>query len=746
MAEWLKLLKNTGLRSTMCEILAPAGDKNSAFAAINSGADAIYLGLKQFSARSSADNFGLDELKEIINYAVLFGVRVHVAMNTLVKQAETEDFINCAKAVWQAGADAIIIQDIFLGRAIKKACPQIVLHLSTQAGMCNEYGARLAAEFGFSRVILARETQFKDIEKIAKIIETEVFVQGALCTCFSGQCYLSSFAGGNSGNRGRCKQPCRKLYSIDRKGFEEKAYRISLSDLCAGENIIKLKDAGVYSFKIEGRMRRPEYVSAAVTYYKDILNGNTGAKSSDLSALKRTYNRGNYTRGLAFGQDKSFLSSAVQGHIGEYVGTVKVANGKFFCESAQKFVKGDGFKILRSGTELCGGVFDGEGKGGFYIRTSQRLKNGDKVFVTTDTTLNAALVSKQRTLSPVVSAWFEEGQFPRVSIDDVEYSGAEKLAAAESRPLSEEDITACFKKVGNLPLNVQFDKVCIKGRPYLGMGALNAFRRAAYEKFVSTLTFKDRNSLGANVTIPAPYNKNNSKTAVISTDLNGVRADIGILKLNSFDEDIKALTKDFSGEKFLFLPPFLSGDEVEKVKDIAVNFDGIYCDGFYGIVLARELNKPLFAGTGFNAANTFAAEYLKNNTKYYCISKELTLAESAPLRTENAFALYAGGIKVMDLVYCPFGRACQSCDKRRVYTLTDDAGRKFPLRRYETSVCRFELYNCANLLTAHGDFGALADFSVERDPVALSASLLEENALKNKLGKVTRGHGQSPVL
>ena len=197
----------------MSEILAPAGDEKSAYAAIDCGADAIYLGLTSFSARSSAENFDFPTLEKLIAYAHFFGVRVHVAMNTLVKEEEVPSFIETAVRAHNTGADALIIQDMYLGAYLKKVCPEICLHLSTQAGTCNAYGARLAKKLGFSRVILARETAFKDIEEIAKIIETEVFVQGALCTCFSGQCYFSSFAGGNSGNRGRCKQPCRKLYS-----------------------------------------------------------------------------------------------------------------------------------------------------------------------------------------------------------------------------------------------------------------------------------------------------------------------------------------------------------------------------------------------------------------------------------------------------------------------------------------------------------------------------------------------------
>ncbi|MDE5666958.1 MAG: U32 family peptidase, partial [Clostridia bacterium] len=381
----------------MSEILAPAGDKNSVFAAVNAGANAIYLGMKEYSARSSAENFDYENFEEIAKYCRAFGVKVYVAMNTLVKDGELEDFLSCVVKVWNKGADAIIISDVFLGKYIKDSCPEIVLHLSTQAGVCNTYGAKLAKEYGFDRVILARETAFEDVEEIAKIIETEVFVQGALCTCFSGQCYLSSFAGGNSGNRGKCKQPCRKKYSIDRAGFEERAYRLSLSDLCAGENVNKLIEAGVASFKIEGRMRRPEYVAAAVKYYRNLIdNCEKSADLSDLSDLKRTFNRGNYTKGLAFGQDKSFISSSVQGHIGEFVGVIRVENGKFLCQTRQKFVKGDCFKILRDGKEVGGATFCGEVKGGFSLSSKSRLKNGDKAFVTTDTGLNSRLLSLNR--------------------------------------------------------------------------------------------------------------------------------------------------------------------------------------------------------------------------------------------------------------------------------------------------------------------------------------------------------------
>lgn len=170
----------------MTEILAPAGDEQTAYAALRAGADAIYLGLTRFSARESAENFCVSALERLTREAHLLGTKVYVALNTLIKDDELSDFFISAREAWNAGADAILIQDIFLGRALKELYPEIVMHLSTQAGCCNVHGARLAKTCGFSRVVLARETPLADIAKISELIETEAFVQGALCTCFRG--------------------------------------------------------------------------------------------------------------------------------------------------------------------------------------------------------------------------------------------------------------------------------------------------------------------------------------------------------------------------------------------------------------------------------------------------------------------------------------------------------------------------------------------------------------------------------
>ncbi len=718
----------------MSEILAPAGDKNSAYAAINSGADAIYLGLDKFSARSSAENFGFESFTEICRFAHAFGVKVYVALNTVIKDNELESFFAAAQTAWNCGADALILQDLFLGKYLKSVAPQIKLHLSTQAGVCNFLGAALAKECGFDRVILARETKLSDIADISKIIETEVFVQGALCTCFSGQCYMSSFVGGNSGNRGKCKQPCRKLYSIDRKGFDGYAYRLSLADLSVGKDIDKFIKAGVTSFKIEGRMRRPEYVSAAVKYYANILKG--ADCTNELSDLKRTYNRGNYTKGLAFGQDKSFISSSVQGHLGEFVGFIKVENSRCLCYTNQSCANGDGFKIIREGKEVGGGTFGGNVKGGFIVNSRDRLKNGDKVFITTDCALNARLLAARRTVPLKIKAEFILGKPARAEINGITYLGESPLEKAKNRPLTAEEIERCFGKVDVYHFSVSCEVVT--DGVFMTASSLNAFRRKIYEEYFNKISESSNANVTINFSYPAHKPYKNNKTAVICSDLRGVKADIGILKPDRYDAEINSFTEGFAGEKFLFIPPYLTGGEIETVTRLVKDFDGIYCDSYFGLKFAEKVKKPFFAGTGFNITNIISLEGCK--ARYVCLSKELTLKEAATLSSDNTFYLFAGNIKVMDLIYCPFEKKCASCDKRKLYTITDTDGRKFPLRRYRVSECRFEVYNCADLVSSESNAGKLFDCTLSDNPEKIVESQDGYAACEKAFKNFTRGH------
>ncbi len=279
----------------MREILAPAGGKDQLIAAVRSGADAVYIGTKNFNARRNAANFGEEELPEIVSYCHSRGVKVHVTLNTLVMDSEFPELVEEIKYIAESGADAVIVQDLGTAKLVREFCPTMKMHASTQMTIHDLAGVRETESLGFSRAVLARELSFEEIKLIAENsdIELEVFVHGALCMCMSGACYLSSILGGRSGNRGLCAQPCRLDFS-----FGERDHALSLKDMSHIEYIQKLSEAGVCSFKIEGRMKRPEYVAAAVTACKAALDG----KQPDIETLRAVFSRQGFTDGYLMGK------------------------------------------------------------------------------------------------------------------------------------------------------------------------------------------------------------------------------------------------------------------------------------------------------------------------------------------------------------------------------------------------------------------------------------------------------------
>jgi len=272
----------------MPEILAPVGSKEQLIAAVRSGCDAVYLGGKNFNARMAADNF--DNLKEVVAYCHLHNVKAYITLNTLFGERETEAIKESLKEIADSGCDAIIVADMGVALLAQKCCPGLPLHASTQMTVHNLAGAKALEALGFKRVVLARELTANEIGSIATntSLEIEVFVHGALCMCMSGQCYLSSVLGQRSGNRGRCAQPCRLNF---KSGNRE--YALSLKDLSLIEKTKELTELGVTSFKIEGRMKRPEYVAAAVTACKMAQRG----EKPDMEALQAVFSRSGFTDG-----------------------------------------------------------------------------------------------------------------------------------------------------------------------------------------------------------------------------------------------------------------------------------------------------------------------------------------------------------------------------------------------------------------------------------------------------------------
>ena len=279
----------------MLEILAPAGGEEQLKAAVNAGADAVYLGFGAFNARRNAKNFDFEGLCNAVKYCHGRGVKVHAALNTLVLENELESALIDAKKAAEAGVDAVIVQDLGLAKMIHESIPALPMHASTQLTIHNKSGVLEAKRLGFSRVVLARELTLNEIKDIAQStdIEIEVFIHGALCMCVSGGCYLSSVLGQRSGNRGLCAQPCRLDFNINNRD-----HALSLKDMCHIGKINELEQAGVTSVKIEGRMKRPEYVFEAVEACRIARSGGR----PDMETLKKVFSRSGFTDGFLTGK------------------------------------------------------------------------------------------------------------------------------------------------------------------------------------------------------------------------------------------------------------------------------------------------------------------------------------------------------------------------------------------------------------------------------------------------------------
>ncbi len=336
------------------ELLAPAGTMENFMAALESGADAIYLGGKVFNARAHAANFGIDELREAVRLAHILDVSVYVTVNILIGDTELKDLEQYIKDLDSIGVDAIIVQDLAVAEIAKRVAPNIHLHGSTQMTAATLDAVRFYESLGFTRVVLARELSLKEIQHICKHCkaEIEVFVHGALCVCYSGQCLMSSFIGGRSGNRGACAQPCRLPYELlDSKGEsvlpKHEAYLLSPKDLNYSEHMNELVAAGVTSFKVEGRMKKVSYVRQVIGTYREILD-DASMHENQRKALASGFNRGFSTAYLEDTVGRQMMTVVAPNHQGKPIGESYTKKGEVYLSLTEPIEQGSLVKILQS--------------------------------------------------------------------------------------------------------------------------------------------------------------------------------------------------------------------------------------------------------------------------------------------------------------------------------------------------------------------------------------------------------------
>nr|MDA8234425.1 U32 family peptidase [Clostridia bacterium] len=502
------------------ELLAPVGSWEALVAAVENGADAVYLGGKLFSARQYANNFSDEEMKKALDYAHFRGVRVFVTVNTLMADRELEQCLEYLRFLYEAGVDAVIVQDLGLVRLGRKLLPGLELHASTQMTVHNLEGVRLLEDLGFNRVVLSREVTLENMRYIRENCraELEVFVHGALCVSYSGQCLMSSLIGGRSGNRGRCAQPCRLKYNLvgekgeNLSGEDVGMHLLSPRDLNLVEHLPQLIEAGVKSFKVEGRMKRPEYVATVIRIYREALNRYFLARdyavtAEDLKNLTQVFNR-DFTTGYLYGNEgRNLMSFKRPNNRGLRLGRIEKFNPK--TKEAEISLDddlqvGDGLEVWvtqggRQGVVVNSMAVQGRRVEGaragerVAIQIPGKMRPGDRVFKTLDAGLmNRARstfinVKEGRRVPVRAEVKVSLGQPLLITMTDEDGNKGEGRTgflaeAARKRPLTEETVRGQVDRLGNTPFTLQEFSCTIEGELMVPVSEINEARRQAVEQ------------------------------------------------------------------------------------------------------------------------------------------------------------------------------------------------------------------------------------------------------------------------
>lgn len=646
------------------ELLAPAGSIESFYAAVNSGADSVYLGGKLFNARSNSQNFDNEEMKHIISYAHNKNVKVYVTLNIVLKDTEIVDALNYALFLYENDVDAVIVQDLGLLYLIKKFIPDLPVNISTQAAVYDEYGVKFFEDYDVRKVIMAREMSVEQLREAVKNTNTdlEVFIHGALCTCYSGQCYMSSFLGGRSGNRGKCAQPCRLSYNFYDKENNELIEDfgtipvLSLKDFIAGETIGELIEAGITTFKIEGRMKGPEYTSAVVEYYRQIIDDYYAGKKSDLKELEKraitTFSRGYTNSYLKPDKDDEMFARTSSGVKGEDIGEIRE-------ETKDKAEEFSSFRRNKINFDLT-------------------LKIGEEACLTATDGKNTVVVKSGEAC---------ETSLKNAATDEMIHEQLEKLGNS-------------IYEFGSL--NIQSQE-----NVFIRKSTLNQLRRDAVD-----LLYKK----GA-----VHYNRKESKDITRNEAFSFINADGDnqpkmSLKINENDEIYLAdklkvkriyipynlnmdLVKNIDiKEKYLYLPNIVSKSQYNIYKNnmklYEEIFDGVCVNNAGSFHYFRENSSlKLHCGPFFNIINTFSARLLEERGAEgftFSVESNIRDMESVTKHTSIKTEIIAHEyVQLMVMKNCPMSmmkncknlQDCGACSHRNKYALKDRKGVYFNVER-----------------------------------------------------------------
>ncbi|MCM1992469.1 U32 family peptidase [Oceanirhabdus seepicola] len=714
------------------ELLAPAGSKESLIAAVQNGADAIYLGGTKFSARAYASNFDNETIEWAIDYCHLYGVKVYVTLNTLIKDEEMEEALEYAQFLHNIGVDAVIIQDYGLAYCLRNRLPELEIHASTQMTVHNAEGAKFLNDKGFKRIVLSRELYIGEIEKISKEykIETEIFVHGALCICYSGQCLMSSVLGGRSGNRGRCAQPCRLPYKIlNKKGDKKEGYLMSPKDICTIEDLQKIIDSGTKSLKVEGRMKRPEYVAGIVSSYRKAIDSIYEKKKADKvkiqkekDRLMQLFNREGFSKAYLFGNiGRDMMSFRFPKNTGVRIGKVKSGKVELLGNVALNdgIRIGDGgftiSKIIKENREVKGAV-----KGDKVELKPKKYKEGDILFKTSDVNLNKELSESYKSMYgkriPLnCNIEFNIGYPVELSCDygNKRYKvKGEVVQVPIKKPVLKEKIENSLKKKGDTPFKI--DKIIFNSyeEGFVPVSTLNELRRKLIDQIEENIKLvyknkdllRDINETSEEKELEIPESiitvKNREQMKVVR---NNGKEDICVditfrdmwnlepHKLEGCYVKISNIIKDREYDVV-----------VGKIREYLPYIKGIITSNL-GIINQFSNQTHIIGDYKLNIFNKYGVDFFENDLKGIYLSTELNRKQINSIARERkgkiAVIIY-GKYELMVSQYCPIGATfggrssnnnCNRICEKESFVLNDRMNINFKI--FTDLFCRSYIYN-----------------------------------------------------
>jgi len=746
------------------ELLAPVGSWESMIAAVQNGADAVYLGGKNFSARQSANNFDEDELIRAVKYCHIRGVKVYITVNTLISDEELKDLVLYIEFLYCNDVDAVILQDLGAAKLIKELFPDLELHGSTQMSVHNSEGVRFLQEQGFKRVVLAREMSIEEIMNVKNnnSMDLEVFIHGALCVSYSGQCLMSSMIGGRSGNRGRCAQPCRMAYSlIDQKSGNEIKnskgnYILSPRDLNTLENIEKILETGVEYLKIEGRMKRPEYVATVVGAYRDAIDQYVTDKekpiiSKDtLKDVEQIFNR-KFTDGYIFGSfGQEIMSFEKPSNRGVRIGKI-VAYDKdrqratLYLERSLR--KGDGVEVWNMIGEHSGTIVenifergikkDVVSQGIVDIPFRHEILKDSLVYKTLDIALIQRAKETYERKDKKIKIYAEfigrigeeiELRFWDEKNNSVHVKGSYIVEKALKVAIDENRIKEQLSKLGDTPYSFEELKIILDEGSAIPAGELNHLRREAVEKLNRLRENKNKRiELDANEfsekldrLFDVTHLKKVKQSMKISVSVKSISQLQAVLKqkvdriyyrdLNTLSQ-AEEIINDYFVEFIPAIHRIVRDDQLDLLKrkiGELKKINGVMV-GDLGTLnyLIRETDIPIYTDYSLNIFNNKALELLSHvGVKSVTLSPELTLKQISLINKLSSVpteVMIHGNLPLMVTKYCPISAiidnqnkqdSCKLC-RNTQFGIRDRLGMVFPLEKLDD--CNVEILNSQKL-------------------------------------------------